>query len=654
MAAGKESLAIRPDLGKLPGMTAKQKKLSPLDQALACQRDGDLEGAEAGFRAVLEADSEQPDALVLLGILLRKTGRANEAIPFIERAIAAAQRQGRNLQPAWHVALAYAKRDSGAPEAALAIFETLLKEAPGVPEPLFLRAGMLQQLERHEEALRDYGALLKQAPNNSKIIAGIGRSLNAQGRFREAAEAFCTAVDLDPDDVDSAFHGGTLLGQRGDIVSALNYLRKARSLRPADTAIANTLIDVLMVGGGLDEAERIARDLEQKNPFDPSVLTRVAQILLVKGDMEAARDVARRALVAGPGFVAALVVLSEIDAGDRPDFLLAQIDRQLQYGTNNDQETVALNFAAARVHEKLKQGPEAFRHYAAANRRLKDQFFQMGRAYDRKKLESSIGGIIKAFGSEIFGRFKGVCSSAPIFIVGMPRSGTTLTEQILASHPNIVGAGELRKIGEIVGRLSEGGQYPEGLTAQGLENAAHDYLAHIAEIGRDAPRVTDKMPKNYMYLGLIALMFPNARIIHCRRDPMDTCLSCFAQNFGSGMAWSSDLEDLAHRYCQYRRVMAHWRAVLPDGIMLEIDYEDTVVDVAGQVRRLIDFVGLQWDDACIDYYKTERRVFTASREQVRNPIYSSSVGRWKRYGDGVTPLVEALGACGCSPDIADA
>lgn len=120
------------------------------------------------------------------------------------------------------------------------------------------------------------------------------------------------------------------------------------------------------------------------------------------------------------------------------------------------------------------------------------------------------------------------------------------------------------------------------------------------------------------------------------------------------MAWSSDLEDLAHRYCQYRRVMAHWRAVLPDGIMLEIDYEDTVVDVAGQVRRLIDFVGLQWDDACIDYYKTERRVFTASREQVRNPIYSSSVGRWKRYGDGVTPLVEALGACGCGPDIADA
>ncbi len=225
-----------------------------------------------------------------------------------------------------------------------------------------------------------------------------------------------------------------------------------------------------------------------------------------------------------------------------------------------------------------------------------------------------------------------------------------MTEQILASHPQVAGAGELTEVSQIVRWLRAEHGYPARLSVATLQKGANGYLNHVGRIGRGAARVTDKMPGNYMHLGLIARMFPKARIVHCRRDPMDNCLSCFAQNFrADGLAWSTDLRDLGHQYCQYSRLMDHWRKVLPAGRMLEIDYEDTVADLEGQARRLVEFAGLDWDPACLDFHKTERAVATASREQVRNPIYRSSVGRWKRYGDGVAPLVEALGACGRGP-----
>ena len=187
-----------------------------------------------------------------------------------------------------------------------------------------------------------------------------------------------------------------------------------------------------------------------------------------------------------------------------------------------------------------------------------------------------------------------------------------------------------------------------------LAGGARSYLDAIGRMGGDAARVTDKMPANFMHIGLIVLMFAGARIIHCRRDPMDVCLSCFVQNFrAANLAWACDLADSAHYYCQYRRIMDHWRCVLPEGRMLEIDYEDTVTNLEAQARLIVDYVGLPWDEACLSFHETRRSVITASHSQVRQKIYSTSIGRWKRYGDAVLPLARGLDACGCGPEMTD-
>ena len=241
-----------------------------------------------------------------------------------------------------------------------------------------------------------------------------------------------------------------------------------------------------------------------------------------------------------------------------------------------------------------------------------------------------------------------------MFIVGMPRSGTTLTEQILASHPQVAAGGELKALWRIMQRAEKIAQQDdasrrqlEALNPETINAEAAEYLAALSRVSRTADRVTDKMPHNFQALGTIALMFPNARVIHCVRSPMDTCLSCYTHRFNEGHAYANDLATLGLYYREYARLMDYWRAVLPIR-MLESRYEDLIADQEGASRRLIAFLDLEWDDACLDFHKTQGTVRTLSRLQVRQPLYGSSVAQWKRYEKHLGPLKEALG------DLADA
>lgn len=243
-------------------------------------------------------------------------------------------------------------------------------------------------------------------------------------------------------------------------------------------------------------------------------------------------------------------------------------------------------------------------------------------------------------------------SELPVFIVGMPRSGTTLVEQIIASHPLAFGAGErLTHVNTYNELLAPDKHHPTwadrlgALRAQTVDRVARRELRAMQALDPHAKRITDKRPQNFLLLGLAELLYPNCRVVHVRRDPLDTCVSCFTHDFGSPQSqpYSYDLEQLAHYYKQYERMMEHWTGVL--GVpVLEIEYEKLVGDLEGESRRLIDFVGLEWHDACLRFHETERAVITHSLEQVRRPLYSSSVGRWKRYEQHLGPLIEALGA----------
>jgi tetratricopeptide (TPR) repeat protein len=400
-----------------------------------------------------------------------------------------------------------------------------------------------------------------------------------------------------------------------------------------------------MTSNKVEEADAVLKPLIQKYPEAPGPQAQFASVRLFQGDRKMAAEIASGIVEKHPKTASAHYTLAQSERDGDHEARIAQIKDVLAGGIEEKEPESALEFALATRYEALKMHEEAFGHYIRANARKREALEARGVVYNREAEDARTELMTKIFpGPESFEGATGSGSEMPVFIVGMPRSGTTLTEQILASHPQMAGAGELTAIANAVKRLRDTLGYPRNPpTEKALKNIAGLYLQRLREVDANALRVTDKMPGNFNHLGLIVRVFPKARIIHCRRNPVDNCLSCFIQNFGAeGLAWSFDLEDAAHQYRSYYNIMAHWRRVLPPGQMLEIDYEETVADLEGQARKLVDFVGMEWDDACLSFHENKRAVVTASHDQVRQPIYNTSVGRWKKYGAKVTPLVDAL------------
>jgi hypothetical protein len=264
--------------------------------------------------------------------------------------------------------------------------------------------------------------------------------------------------------------------------------------------------------------------------------------------------------------------------------------------------------------------------------------------YSADATERSFAAVAAAFTPELLESRAGLGarSPAPIFVVGMPRSGTTLIEQILAAHPAVHGAGELRYMRRIIERISD---FPQGvatLDADTLKRLGEDYLSRLEALAGGKPRVVDKAPGNFVCAGLIRLILPDAKIIHARRDPVDTCLSCYTKLFADALNFTYDMTELG-RYCRdYLKLMDYWRAVLPASHFLEVDYEAVVDDIEAEARRMLEFLELPWDPACLEFYRVERPVRTASVNQVRQPIYRSSSGRWRKHADALQPLLKTL------------
>jgi tetratricopeptide (TPR) repeat protein len=333
----------------------------------------------------------------------------------------------------------------------------------------------------------------------------------------------------------------------------------------------------------------------------------------------------------------------------RPDDGLAENLIKIAAKKNLDEKSeINVNFALGKIFDDHKNYAEAFKYYAIGNALINKTI-----DYDKKADKANFSNLIEFFNTGFFASHQhlGTESNLPIMIVGMPRSGTTLTEQIISSHPNVIGAGEVRFWGgatdSVPLRLRSKTEYPVCLLEMKTEQAkdiAHMYESTLQKIAGPKTKpthITDKMPHNFLNVGLVALLFPNVKIIHTKRDPIDTCLSIYFQNFSSWHSYAFDLSNLGFHYKQYERIMRHWHDVLPGRIM-DINYEDTIADPEFWSRKLIDHIGLEWDDACLAPHKLERSVKTASHWQVRQPIYKTSVQRWKNYEEFLGPLIEAL------------
>ncbi len=380
-----------------------------------------------------------------------------------------------------------------------------------------------------------------------------------------------------------------------------------------------------------------------------AALLHQAVLLMELGRFGPSRDSADRALARNPGSAAVWYLRSELQRYSRgdPDLVpLAALLDEPAAASRPRGDLSLLHFALGKALLDSGDHDQAFVHLHEGNRLERAAF-----AYDAQATSEALLGIVRACTPEFLQRHAGNGDPAetPVFIVGMPRSGTTLLEQILASHPAIHGAGELTLLSGLVRRLCGPDLHPlghpralAGIAPDGFARLGRRYATELAALGPGSARIVDKMHDNFLYAGLIHLILPNARIIHCRRDPIDTCLSCYTKRFSTRVSYAYDLRELGRFYRGYEAVTAHWREVLPAECYAEVRYEDIVDDLEGEARRLVAFCGLGWDAACLEFHRTERAVRTASAMQVRQPLYRSSVGRWRDVAEHLGPLLETL------------
>jgi tetratricopeptide (TPR) repeat protein len=644
-----------------------------LRDAVACQGRGQLQQAERLYEVVLAADARNFEALYRLGLVRLQQGRFADAARLFRQALKVERRSvdalhhlavaiagsGRHQEavrlyekvllvqpdhPEAHNNLAHSLQVLGRNDQAMAHYETALAIRPGYPEARNNLGAILQTLGRTAEALAHYQMALAARPTYAEAHKNLGNALDALGRHADAAAHYEKAIALRPHDIEALIGLGRAFDKLDRPEAAISQFEKVLTVDPDNVGARNNLGGVIHALGRSDEAIGHYRRALAVKPDDVEAHSKLGDALLAVGRLREANDAMERAVDLSPrkaGYYWNLANSKRFGADDRHFAAM----KALPPDSLDDEERIDLHFALAKAHGDVGDHETSFRHLVEGNALMRQRV-----AYDEAFALGRLERMRDAFTAELM-RHKGGLgdpSTVPVFIVGMPRSGTTLIEQILASHPRVFGAGELREMANLAERVrdADGTPLPEAvatMSGEQLRRLGGDYLATVRRLAPSADRITDKMPGNFALAGLIQLALPNARIIHASRDLRDTAFSCFSLLFTRGQIYSYDLAELG-RYCRaHHELMEHWRAVMP-GVILQVRYEQVVDDLEQQARRIVAHCGLPWDDACLAFHRTDRAVRTASASQVRQPIYRSSIGRWRPHESRLQPLLRELPA----------
>lgn len=477
----------------------------------------------------------------------------------------------------------------------------------------------------------------------AKIEASRGDALFRQGNHRAAMAHFDRAVRLRPNEARYHLCLACAAWQAGDADSVEPHFRAALALQPNDAATHAMMSAFFIFKGRLAEAMHHSALAVTLGPRENAYKIAHADALWADRQFDAAREIVQPLIAADNGGP----WLARLYAKMAPRFAeeleaVAMIDRQLGAPALSSFDRTQLHFAAAGLLDSLGRFDAAFDHANNANESVRELFDPAAHSkYISERISFFTRARLDALPRATHGNRR------PLLIVGMPRSGTSLVEQILASHPDVFGAGELNYLSESnysssLRDWSHGEPFPtcwKHLSIDRANELAARYLGRIAAINGAATYVTDKMPTNFLFLGHAQLLLPDCRVIHCVRDPRDTCLSCYFTNFAYGNSFSCNLSHLSGYYRDYLRLMNHWKRTLTLPIQ-DVRYEDVIADQEGQTRRMLAFLGLPWNARCMEQHQNKRHVSTASRDQVRRPIYSTSVGRWKRYEKHIPQLLE--------------
>jgi tetratricopeptide (TPR) repeat protein len=582
------------------------------------------------YERALQRDPQAMAAHNDLGNAYLQLGRHEEALQSYRRALALAPREAQV-----HLNLGNALRLAGRFEEALASSRRAIELDPQLGLAYDNAGLVLVALGRRAEAIPYFRHALARGPVSVDMLTHLANTLRDTGARVEAASVYQQAIALDPRHVESFCNLGNLLFQLHRIEESAAAYRHALALQPDHVPAHVSLGVVLRQQRQPAEAEASCRTALRLDPDYAEALHVLGELCADRGEFTAAEGLFRRAIALKPDYAAAYNSIAAHRRMTPADGdWLAGAEALLRRSPPLEQE-IGLRFALGKYFDDVGRYADAFPQYRQANELTK----RYGAVYDPVRLTARIDAIIRHFDAGFVGRaHTGASDSAlPVLVVGMPRSGTSLTEQIIASHGEARGAGEVAFWNTAFNRYRDAGTSGADRDAL-MAGLADQYLTRLAPHADGAPRVVDKMPANFMHLGLIHAVFPRARIIHVRRHPLDTCLSIYFQNFFNMGPHANDLAALAHYYREYLRITDHWRSVLPPGVLLEVPYESLVADQEEWSRRMIGFVGLAWDPRCLEFHRTDRVVLTASKWQVRQKIHSGSTGRWRHYEAYLGPL----------------
>jgi tetratricopeptide (TPR) repeat protein len=610
-----------------------------LATALKHHRSQEVDEAETLYRAILSKVPRHPTALHMLGVIELQRGNAEAAIGLINEAIAVQP----GLPEPW-VNLGNAMRVLNRPEEAIESYRQAIALKPDMILAHSQLAEVLMHLGRYEAAITHLHSAIAIDAASVPVRVALATALRQAGRPAEAAQCWREAIALEPNRAESYYAMGLQFGESGQWPEALRCHRRAADLRPENP--------LFYCGQGaalihLHDAEAAAAAFRKAADMTPNLKEAWSGLGWAErmlGHFEQADAFFQKVRDLDPTNSLAYKYLST-DGEKAPDGAEQQLVTMLERPESSVDDRISAGFGIGRLLDNAGRYNEAFSRYAAANALVRKSWPAWGERFDAATFRQAIDRLIDRYTPRYLAEMGdiGNLSELPVFVVGMPRSGTTLVEQICSSHSRVFGAGELADISRIVVTL--GGQ--QAAESGSIDGAAARRLAdmHVVKLhglGRGAVRVVDKMPDNIIAVGLIALLFPRARIVYCSRDNRDVALSCYFQVFNAGAQFFSyDLVDCGRRCRQVARLASHWLNLLP-ARMIEVNYETLIADPEGQSRRLIAFLGLDWEPACLDFHRTERTVTTVSHWQVRQPLYQSSVGRWKNYEKHLGPLFSAL------------
>ena len=595
-----------------------QFPMGMINLGMVLQERRQLKEAAGLFRQALALDPDNPMGCSNLGQILLEIGRVDDLDECEQLCLKAIRLTPERPHPINNLGNVY--RAMSRYEEALACYQKAIALAPDMAMPLNNMAQAMQGRAYYAEAEDYYLRALAIEPNSPRIHANYASLFNDQERPEEALERFRHALLLDPAHAESYCGMGQVYMKIQDLERAESCFRKSIEIDPELTAPRLGLSNKYAEMGEFDRAEAEAALALREHPKLIDVYYQRAQQR--KGN---------------------------VSDGDLQTMMSLANEKYLGDGGRSQ-----LNFALGAVYDKRGDYAAAGGHFEVANKHQTAARLKRQEAYEPATFSEWTKKIITGFSADLIERMKdaGDPSRAPIFVVGLPRSGTTLTEQILASHPAIHGAGELKYVSESFEKLPTmlGLSDKDSFSALGslnpasLATCAEYYLQNARKPGVNNPHIVDKMPDNLSNLGWIRLMFPHAKVIYCQRDLRDIALSCWQTYFGA-IRWANDWTEIARRFSDSLRVFEHWKTI-PSIHWLDFPYESVIEDTETYARRLIDHVGLEWDPNCLNFHQTKRPVRTASQTQVREPIYKTSVAKWRSYERQMAPFVEEMNRLG--------